>query len=76
LRWAPLSVGKTNRRDELGSATTVFPPAWRAVHDGRETRLRLVGRPEKLAADLLIRMGLRLPVRPKTIENVVEKNDP
>jgi len=46
------------------------------VHDGRETRLRLVGRPEKLAADLLIRMGLRLPVRPKTIENVVEKNDP
>jgi hypothetical protein len=34
----------------------------------------LVGRPEKLAADLLIRMGLKLPVRPKTIENVVEKS--
>lgn len=44
------------------------------VRDHRETRLRLVGRPEKLAADLLTRLGLKLPVRPKTIENVVEKN--
>jgi hypothetical protein len=44
------------------------------IRDHRETRLRLVGRPEKLAAELLAHLGLKLPLRPKTIENVVEKN--
>jgi transposase len=44
------------------------------VKDRPEIRLRLVARPEKLAHDLLAHMGLRLPRRPKTIENVVEKN--
>jgi len=43
------------------------------VRDHTETRLRLVGKPEKLAADLLTRMGLKLPARAKIIENVVEK---
>ncbi len=41
---------------------------------GREARLRLVGKPEKLCADLLKKMGLKLPTRPKIIQNVVEKN--
>ena len=39
-----------------------------------QVRLRLVAKPEKLAADLLARMQLRLPSRPKMIQNVVEKN--
>jgi len=39
-----------------------------------ELRLRLVSKPDKLTADLLSRMNLRLPNRPKMIENVVEKN--
>jgi transposase len=39
-------------------------------------RLRLVAKPEKLTADLLAHMQLRTPSRPKTIQNVVEKNEP
>jgi transposase len=35
--------------------------------------LRLVAKPEKLTADLLDRMQLRIPTRPKSIQNVVEK---
>ena len=42
------------------------------VNDKAEVRLRLVAKPEKLAADLLAHMGLRLPTRPKTIQIVVE----
>lgn len=44
------------------------------VRDKAEVRLRLVAKPEKLAADLLARMKLKLPTRPKSIRNVVEKN--
>jgi transposase len=44
------------------------------IRDHREARLRLVGRPETLAAELLAHLGLKLPLRPKTVENVVEKN--
>jgi transposase len=44
------------------------------VRDQAEVRLRLVAKPEKLAADLLARLRLKLPGRPKTIRNVVEKN--
>jgi transposase len=44
------------------------------VKGDTQVRLRLVARPEKLAADLLARLQLRLPARPKMIENVVEKN--
>ena len=42
------------------------------VKDKADVRLRLVAKPEKLAADLLAHMGLQLPTRPKTIQNVVE----
>ena len=44
------------------------------IKDRAATRLRIVGKPEKLASDLLSRLGLKLPSRPKVIENVVEKN--
>jgi transposase len=44
------------------------------VRNRGEVRLRLVAKPDKLTADLLVRMGLKLPSRPKTIHNVVEKN--
>ena len=44
------------------------------IKDKAEVRLRLVSKPEKLAADLLARMNLKLPSRPKRIQNVVEKN--
>jgi hypothetical protein len=39
-----------------------------------DVRLRLLAKPDKLTADLLTRMQLSLPTRPKTIQNVVEKN--
>lgn len=35
-------------------------------------RLRLVAKPEKLTTDLLAHLKLRIPTRPKTIQNVVE----
>ena len=43
------------------------------VKDKAEVRLRLVAKPNKLAADLLAHMRLKLPLRPKTVQNVVEK---
>jgi hypothetical protein len=45
------------------------------VKESAEVRLRLVAKPDKLAADLLMRMQLKLPTRPKQVQNVVEKND-
>lgn len=55
--------------DAIQSMDVVLP-----IKDKADVRLRLVAKPEKLAADLLARMQLKLPSRPKTIENVVEKN--
>jgi transposase len=55
--------------DTIRSMDVILP-----VRDKAEMRLRLVAKPEKLAADLLSRMHLRLPTRPKYIQNVVEKN--
>lgn len=43
------------------------------VKDKTEVRLRLVAKPDKLAADLLAHMKLTLPSRPKMMQNVVEK---
>ena len=43
------------------------------VKSDATVRLRLVAKPEKLAADLLARMNLKIPTRPKTVQNVVEK---
>jgi hypothetical protein len=41
---------------------------------GRKARLRMVGKPERLCAELLKKMNLKLPVRPKIVQNVVQKN--
>jgi hypothetical protein len=46
------------------------------VKNGNEIHVRLVSKPDTLAAGLLRKMGLKLPSRPKIIENVVEKNRP
>jgi transposase len=46
------------------------------VKDTEALRLRLVGKPEKPTAELLARMDLRLPTRPKEVQNVVEKITP
>lgn len=55
--------------DTIRSMDVVLP-----VKQNKEVRLRVVGKPDKLTAELLARMELKLPSRPKRIENVVEKN--
>jgi len=55
--------------DNLRSMDVVAP-----LCGGRQARLRLVGKPERLCAELLKKMDLKLPVRPKIVQNVVEKN--
>jgi transposase len=57
--------------DGIHSMDLVLP-----VKNSIEVRLRLVAKPDKLAADLLARMQLKLPTRPKKVQNVVEKNGP
>jgi hypothetical protein len=37
-------------------------------------RLRVVARPDRPVAELLVRPGLELPNVPKLVQNVVEKN--
>ena len=44
------------------------------LKDQTPVRLRLVAKPDKLTGDLLARLQLGLPTRPKMIQNVVEKN--
>jgi hypothetical protein len=43
------------------------------VKDRGELRLRVVSKPDRPVAELLVRLGLELPSRPKILENVVEK---
>jgi transposase len=57
--------------DTIRSMDVVLP-----VKDKNEVRLRLVAKPDKLASDLLARMQLKLPSRPKQVQNVVEKTGP
>lgn len=45
------------------------------VKDNADVRLRRVAKPERLAAELLARMQLKPPSRPRTIQNVVEKTE-
>jgi hypothetical protein len=42
----------------------------------REMRLRVVARPDRMVAELLVRLGLELPSAPRLVQNVVEKNRP
>lgn len=44
------------------------------IKNKADVRLRLVAKPDKLTAELLAHMQLRLPNRSKIVENVVEKN--
>jgi transposase len=55
--------------DSLRSMDVVTP-----LQAGRKARLRMVGKPERLCAELLKKMDLKLPVRPKLVQNVVQKN--
>jgi transposase len=54
--------------DELRSMDVVLP-----TKEAGEIRLRVVAKPEKPLAQLLIRLGIELPDVPKVIENVVPK---
>jgi len=42
------------------------------VRNGTEVRVRVVSKPGELAAQLLAKLGLKMPCRPKIIPNVVE----
>jgi hypothetical protein len=44
------------------------------LRGGRQARLRLAGKPERLCSELLKKMALKLPIRPKIVQNVVQKN--
>ncbi|MGB4621698.1 MAG: IS1634 family transposase, partial [Kiritimatiellia bacterium] len=55
--------------DTIRSMDVVLP-----VRDKADVRLRVVSKPEKLAADLLEHLQLKFPNRPKIVQNVVEKN--
>ena len=56
------------------SMDVVLPVKETESQETREVRLRVVGRPDRLVAELLARLGLELPSVPKTVQNVVEKN--
>jgi transposase len=46
------------------------------VRDRFPVRLRVVGRPEPHVQELLYRLGLKVPNKPKIVQNVVAKIDP
>lgn len=56
------------------SMDVVLPVKETESHETREVRLRVVARPDRPVAELLVRLGLELPSAPKLVENVVEKN--
>jgi hypothetical protein len=61
-------LGDTARRVVAELSTIHSMDVVLAVRDRGETRLRTVGKPEALAADLLARLGLKLPTRPKIVQ--------
>jgi hypothetical protein len=56
------------------STDVVLPVKNAEAGETREVRLRVVARPDRPVAELLIRLGLELPNAPKLAQNVVEKN--
>jgi len=56
------------------SLDVVLPVKETESQETREVRLRMVARPDRPVAELLIRLGLDLPSVPKLVQNVVEKN--
>jgi transposase len=55
------------------SMDVVLPVKEIESQETRAVRLRLVARPDRLVAELLVRLGLDLPSVPKAVQNVVEK---
>ncbi len=51
----------------------VLPVKPSQSQETRELRLRVVARPDRPLAELLVRLGLELPSAPKLVQNVVEK---
>jgi transposase len=56
------------------SMDVVLPVRQNESQQLREVRLRVVARPDRPLAELLVRLGLELPSIPKLVQNVVEKN--
>jgi transposase len=56
------------------SMDVVLPVKETASQQTRDVRLRIVARPDRSVAELLVRLGLDLPSAPKMVQNVVEKN--
>jgi hypothetical protein len=56
------------------SMDVVLPVKETQSQETRAVRLRLVARPDRLVAQLLVRLGLDLPSVPKAVQNVVAKN--
>ena len=56
------------------SLDVVLPVRQSQSQETRQLRLRVVARPDRPVAELLVRLGLELPNAPKLLQNVVEKN--
>ena len=56
------------------SMDVVLPVRQTEGQETHEVRLRVVARPDRLVAELLVRLGLELPSIPKMVQNAVEKN--
>ena len=56
------------------SMDVVLPVKEAVSQDTRLLHLRVVARPDRPVAELLVRLGLDLPSVPKIVQNVVEKN--
>ena len=56
------------------SMDVVLPVKETETQQTRPVRLRVVARPDRPVAELLVRLGLELPSAPKLVQNVVEKN--
>ena len=56
------------------SLDVILPVKESATQETRLLRLRVVARPDRPVAELLVRLGLDLPGAPKIVQNVVEKN--
>jgi hypothetical protein len=58
----------------IRSMDVVLPVKETDSQQTRDLRLRVVARPDRPVAELLVRLGLDIPSAPKTVQNVVEKN--
>jgi transposase len=56
------------------SMDVVLPVKETQSQQTHELRLRVVARPDRPVAELLVRLGLDLPSAPKVVQNVVEKS--